>query len=287
MSNKNYFKQRPNIAKDSSVKRTSSEVFQPKTSITNPPPSILGLETISKQIKDIQTQGSDRADTYEHRNIYSSRDVLSVKTENTYFSNFAPNTGVPFAKDSIYLGLNGDNDKKEQYFDFFKVPDKRALFITYLECRLAPYKLTGTPVPTAPYRFTNFGGDDEFALYGLGFSLVANKTISSFLSQEVVEDTTAATYNSPPNLIFGSYYVYNQNVLNNNTSPMYLSYLENLNVRVLMQWRDFPTGLGSDANVETYAVLVRARGYLFNMNDYYRFIDSVRAVDSSPLKPII
>lgn len=286
MTNNSYFKQKPNELKNvvSSKQSNKSSLETTNSSILSPHPTVLGLEKISQQLQDIQK--IDRYDTYEHKTAYSEVDVLSVKTENTYFSNFAPHSAVPFAKDVVYLGLNGDNDKKEQYFDFFKVPDKRALFLTNLECRLAPFEVGGV-VPTGPYRFTTFGGDDEFALYGLGFSLVANKTNSSFLAQTVIKDATASAYVSVLPDVFGSYYVFNQNVLNNNTSPAYLSFIENLNVRALMQWRAFPNGLGATTDIQSYAVLIRARGYLFNINDYYRFIDSTRPIDASTLKPII
>jgi hypothetical protein len=285
MSNDSYFNQKPNEFKRADHRKPRGIGAPDTSSILAPAPTAMMLEKISQQIQEGQRQS--KADTYEHKNAYSDRETISVKTENSYFSSFAPHAAVPFAKDVVYLGLNGDNSKTEQYFDFFKVPDKRALFLTNLECRLAPFEVGGV-VPTGPYRFTSFGGDDEFALYGLGFSLVANKTNSSFLAQTVIEDASiAATYTNTLPDVFGSYYVYNKNVLNNDTSPMYLTFIENLNVRALMQWRSFPTGLGALTNVESYAVLMRARGYLLNINDYYRFVDSVRPIDASSLKPII
>lgn len=202
--------------------------------------------------------------------------ILSVKTENTYFSSFAPISSIPFAKDQIYLGLVDSvnvGDPGSFYFDYFKVPDKRALFLTNLECRIAPYA-----DQTDYYRLTTFSGDDEFALYGFGFSLVANKTGLSYLAQTLTLGSAPGFPTTLPD-VFGSYYVFNQNVLNNNTSPGYLAFTENLNVRVQMNWRRFPQGLGADPTVTKYAVLVRARGYLLNMADYYRFLESTDYVD--------
>ena len=190
---------------------------------------------------------------------------------------------MPFVKDAIFVGLNGaNNTTKEQIFDFFTIPDKRALLLTYLECRIAPY----SEGVTSPYRIVTFAGDDEFMLYGLGFSLIADKINNTFLAQSQSKASTAAYVITPPADAFGANYMFNQNVLDNNTSPAYLTFIENLNVRVKMQWKDFPTGLGGDPAVTQYTVLVRGRGYLLNINEYYRFVDSTRSVDASPYKQI-
>jgi len=263
-----------------SQRRENSNGFQSRNTITEPLPSLLALNEISNKVEALK---SDMNRKKENIISITPRPIItSVRTENTYFSNFAPTSAVPFAKDTIFVGLNGTNSTtKEQIFDFFTIPDKRALLLTYLECRIAPYD-----DEAAPYRITQFSGDDEFMLYGLGFSLIANKINNTFLAQSQVADSSSAYVVTPPADAFGVNYMFNQNVLDNNTSPAYLTFIENLNVRVKMQWKDFPIGLGSDPAVTKYTVLVRVRGYLLNINEYYRFVDSTRSVDASPYKPI-
>jgi hypothetical protein len=279
--NNQYFNLANNRHKIPQTRRENGIDFKSKNTITEPLPSLLALNEISNKVEALKSDFDHRKDTII--SITPRPVITSVRTENTYFSNFAPTSAVPFAKDSIFVGLEGTNSTtKEQIFDYFTIPDKRALLLTYLECRIAPY--ADEP---GPYRITQFAGDDEFMLYGLGFSLIANKITNTFLAQSQTENPSGTPYViTPPADSFGVNHMFNQNVLDNNTSPAYLTFIENLNVRVKMQWKDFPVGLGGDPGVTKYTVLVRGRGYLLNINEYYRFVDSTRSVDASPYKPI-
>ncbi len=200
--------------------------------------------------------------------------IIPVKTENTYFSSFAPTSAIPFNKEVIYANLDGGATPTipgNINFEFFTVPDKRVLFLTSLVCRIT------TGGGSNFQRFTNFSNDDEFASYGLGFSLTANRTNSTFLAQDYVNTTFFP--NQPINL-FGSYYTFNQNVLASGApTPSYLAFPENLSIRTQFAWRYFPIGLGTDPFVTNYTAIVKAAGFLLNLNEYYRFIDATRSND--------
>jgi len=238
-----------------------------------------GLTNPEADARKLLNSLSEQVQVLKENNIQAQKRpkfdaIIPVKTENTYFSSFAPTSAVPFQKEAIYVNLDGGADPTVPgniNFSFFEVPDKRVLFLTSLVCRIT------TGASTSYQRFTNFSNDDEFAAYGFGFSLTANKTNSTFLAQD---SGTLLGGTVPVIPLFGSYYTFNQNVLaSGSPTPAYSVFLENLNVRVQFAWRFFPIGLGTDPLVSNYTAIVKASGFLMNLNEYYRFVDSTRSND--------
>jgi hypothetical protein len=244
---------------------------------------IEGLTSPEADARKVLNNLSEQVQILKDNNIQAKKRpkfdaIIPVKTENTYFSSFAPTSAVPFQKEVIITNLDGGADPTvpgNTIFDFFEVPDKRVLFLTSLVCRIT----TGGNLNYQ--RFTLFSNDDEFASYGFGYSLIANKTNSTFLAQEYLNTNFAAT----PLDLFGSYYTFNQNVLaSGSVTPAYLTYPENLNVRVQFAWRYFPTGLATDPLITNYTAIVKASGFLLNLNEYYRFVDASRSTDVSEVE---
>lgn len=244
---------------------------------------IEGLSNPETDARKVLNNLSEQVQILKENNIQAKKRpkfdaIIPVKTENTYFSSFCPTSAVPFQKEVIYTNLDGGADPTvpgNTIFDFFEVPDKRVLFLTSLVCRIT----TGGNLNYQ--RFTTFSNDDEFASYGFGYSLIANKTNSTFLAQEYLNTNFPAA----PLDLFGSYYTFNQNVLAAGAvTPAYLTYPENLNVRVQFAWRYFPVGLATDPLVSNYTAIVKAAGFLLNLNEYYRFVDATRSTDVSEVE---
>lgn len=244
---------------------------------------IEGLTSPEADARKVLNNLSEQVQILKDNNIQAKKRpkfdaIIPVKTENTYFSSFAPTSAVPFQKEVVITNLDGGADPTvpgNTIFDFFEVPDKRVLFLTSLVCRIT----TGGNLNYQ--RFTLFSNDDEFASYGFGYSLIANKTNSTFLAQEYLNTNFAAD----PLDLFGSYYTFNQNVLASGAvTPAYLTYPENLNVRVQFAWRYFPTGLATDPLITNYTAIVKAAGFLLNLNEYYRFVDASRSTDVSEVE---
>ncbi len=240
---------------------------------------IEGLTNQESDARKLLNALSEQVQVLKENNLQAQKKpkfdaIIPVKTENTYFSSFAPTSAVPFNKESLYMNLDGGADPTvpgNVSFEFFTVPDKRVLFLTSLVCRIT------SGANTSYQRFTNFANDDEFAAYGFGFSLLANKTNSTFLAQD--SGTLLGGF-TPVLPLFGSYYTFNQNVLaSGSVTPPYLTYPENLTIRTQFAWRYFPTGLGTDPLVNNYTAIVKAAGFLLNLNEYYRFVDSTRSND--------
>lgn len=266
------------LTKKQRLEEPSSTRLNPKSDKKDTRGSVLGLlNGLGHQIQNLQRSENNIERVLQPKN----EGILPVLTTNTYFSNFAPASAVPFAKSAIYPGINDNLGLKSVTFDFFQVPEKRTLFLTNLSCRIAPY-YDPTTVTTFD-RLTQYATDDEFALFGFGFAILANKSNTNNISTNIQLAPSSAggtpTFPLFPPVLGGAYTSLNNNVLTAAGTPSYLSFLENLSLKTLFQWRQFPQGLGANNNITEYTAVVKASGYLFNTNDYYRFLDSVRAYD--------
>lgn len=203
-----------------------------------------------------------------------------VITTNTYMSNFITNSAVPFVKERLpekitlaYAAVNKDLE-----FDFFTIPPRRFLLLNTL--KMFVYPQYGTPAAGTPARLTSPLGDNELFQFSFGFNLVANQINNALLLNQNFLDEFYLNREQ----ILGYYYTFNQNVYTGGTSlPAYALYGENQKLVVKINWTNFPTTTDfppvGGQNFTGLNILVYAGGYLLNATDYYRFLDSVVAMD--------